>query len=81
MYEADWCGVCRQAREYFAHNQLSYVSYDVDQNVALKEKARRLSGGNGVPVIVIDGKVTSGFSEGSVQGLLLAAVQTRMSGK
>lgn len=80
MYEADWCGVCRRAREYFAHNQLSYTSYDVDQNAMAKEKARRLSGQQGVPVIVIDGKVTTGFSEGMIQAMLLSAVKDRVGG-
>ena len=78
MYEADWCGVCRQARAFFEHNGISYTSRDVDADPNVKEKARRLSGNTSIPVIVIDGKVMQGFSEEAVQSALTSAVKSRV---
>lgn len=78
MYEADWCGHCRRAREFFEANGLTYTAYDVDSSESVKGKLRRLSGGTSVPVIVIDGKMVRGFSPESVQAVLTEAVKARV---
>lgn len=78
LYETNECQFCRKAREFFAHNKVNYRAQDVNSDERIRLKAKQLSGGTGVPVIVIDGQVLRGFSEGSVQTALSSAVQRRV---
>lgn len=78
VYKADWCAQCRKAIQFFEHNQLTIAMHDVEEDWSLKDKARRLSGQTGIPVIVIDGVVTVGFSEEDLSERLSAAVEQRV---
>ena len=61
MYMAEWCGVCRRARSYFAANNIAYTEIDIEKSDAGRREFQAL-GGRGVPLIVADGKVMRGFS-------------------
>jgi glutaredoxin len=78
VYKADWCVQCQKAIQFFEHNELKFMVHDVEADWSLKDKARRLSGQTGIPVIVIDGTVTVGFSEEELSRRLSAAVEQRV---
>jgi glutaredoxin len=68
MYMAEWCGVCRRARSYFAANRIAYTEIDIEKSDAGRREFQAL-GGRGVPLIVADGKVMRGFSPEGFQRL------------
>jgi glutaredoxin len=72
MYSTDWCGYCRQAREYFARNGIRYTEVDIEKSAAARSEYERL-GGRGVPVILVGAQRMNGFSEPSMSALLKSA--------
>ncbi len=64
MYSTSWCGYCKKARQYFRKNNIAFSEYDIEKNKSAKREYDEL-GGNGVPVILYDGKRMNGFSETS----------------
>lgn len=78
LYGTNDCVHCEAAREFMKANQLRFVDHDVEADPMKLETARRLSGKDGVPVIVIDGKVLRGFSQGAFQAALTDAVRVRV---
>ncbi len=78
LYGTQDCVHCEAARDFMKANQLNFANHDVDADPMKKETARRLSGSTGVPVIVIDGKVLRGFSQGAFQASLTSAVRSRI---
>lgn len=78
LYVEDECASCASAREYLEKNGVLVTTHNVDQDSNQRERARRLSGGRSLPVLVVDEKVLPGFSEGSVQAALTDAVKTRV---
>jgi len=61
MYVTDWCGYCKQARNYMNANGISFVSYDIEKDSSAKQRHKEL-GGRGVPLIIIGSNKMSGFS-------------------
>ncbi len=61
IYTTSGCGVCRQAKNYFAGKGLAYREYNLDHSVSYRRQFREL-GGYGVPLIYVDGREMSGFS-------------------
>jgi mycoredoxin len=78
LYEANDCSLCDQARAFLSHNQIPFTSHSVD-DPNIREKARRLSGGTELPVLVIDGQVLREYSESSVQAMLTQAVKAKIA--
>lgn len=78
LYVEDECAACSSAREYLEKNGVSVTTKDVSGDSGQRERARRLSGARTLPVLVVDGKVLTGVSEGSVQTALTDAVKTRV---
>jgi len=72
MYSTDWCGYCRQAREYFTRNGIRYTEVDIEKSAAARSEYERL-GGRGVPVILVGAQRMNGFSEPSMSALLKSA--------
>ena len=60
MYGASWCGVCRQARDYFRQHNVPYVEYDVEQSDKGRAGYRALHG-RGVPIILVGHQRMNGF--------------------
>ncbi len=61
MYDAAWCGVCKQAKQYFREKRIAYVSYDVENNQIGKRDFKRLKG-RSVPIIILGNKRMNGFT-------------------
>jgi glutaredoxin len=68
MYSTVWCGYCKQARAYFAQNNIPYTDYDVEQSAEAKQNYDAI-GGRGVPVIFIGQSRMNGFSAASFEYL------------
>ena len=62
MYARTDCGYCAKARQYFARRGLLYAEKDVQRDTRAHAEWKRL-GGTGVPLFVINGDVSRGFSE------------------
>lgn len=61
MYSAEWCGVCRRAKQYFSEQQIPYKELDIDKSKQAQEGFERL-GGQGVPIILVGKRRMNGFS-------------------
>lgn len=61
MYSTEWCGFCRQARQYFQQKGIPFKKYDVEKSRKGKADHKKLGGG-GVPIILIGKKQMQGFS-------------------
>jgi glutaredoxin len=72
MYATDWCGYCRQARQFFARNGIRYAELDIEKSAAAHAEYKGL-GGRGVPLIVVGEQRMSGFSEARLMQMLRAA--------
>jgi glutaredoxin len=68
MYSTVWCGYCKQARAYFAQNNIPYTDYDVEQSTEAKQNYDAI-GGRGVPVIFVEQSRMNGFSAASFEYL------------
>jgi glutaredoxin len=71
MYATDWCGYCRQARQYFARNGIAYTELDIEKSQAAMAEYKSL-GGRGVPVILVGSARMNGYSEQQLAQLLKA---------
>ena len=38
MYSTDWCGYCRQARQFFARQGIRYTEHDVEKSPAARDE-------------------------------------------
>jgi len=61
MYSRADCGFCAGARRFFAARGIPYREMDIDRYAQARAEHRRL-GGKGVPLFVINGHVSRGFS-------------------
>jgi len=68
MYSAAWCGYCKQSRQYFQRNGISFVEYDIEKNQNARRSYNAI-GGNGVPVILVGNKRLNGFTVADFQGI------------
>ena len=62
LYSAVWCGYCKQAKAWLGAHGVAYNNIDIDAPGGLAALAQASGGGTGVPVLVVDGKTTGGFS-------------------
>ena len=70
MFTTPTCGYCRQAKDFFNDNNVSFSEVDVTKDqVALRDIADR-SGQMGVPVIDVDGEIVIGFDRERLAQLL-----------
>jgi glutaredoxin len=68
MYGAAWCGVCKQAKQYFKQNNIPYKEYDIDKSSKGRRDYKKLNG-NGVPIILVGNQRMDGFTPGRFQAL------------
>jgi len=61
IYTAGWCGVCKQATQYFRDAGIPYREYDIEKSNRGQRDFARLKA-RGVPVILVGGKRMNGFS-------------------
>ena len=59
-------------REFLSQKDIDYVDHDVSKDKVRLEEMFKISGGLGVPVLTIDGKVLKGFNKKKIESLLVA---------
>ena len=69
MYATDWCGYCKQAREYFADNGIEYVEFDIEKDRAAKRDFDALLG-TGTPLLYHGYARMSGFDRNRIDSQL-----------
>lgn len=69
LYATSWCGYCQKTRALFDEYDIEYYEYDVEKSVEGRKQRKQL-GGNGVPVVVINGTVVKGFNRQKILRLL-----------
>lgn len=69
LYATSWCGYCAKARELLDDNGIDYVEFDVEKSAEGREQRKKL-GGNGVPVLVINGEVVKGYNPSKILALV-----------
>ena len=70
IYSTPTCSYCTRAKQYFSSKGISYESIDVSEDKAKAEEMVKLSGQMGVPVIIIDGNVITGFDQSKIDALI-----------
>lgn len=70
IYTSPTCHYCHAAKEYFAEKGITYQEYDVSKDLAAREEMMQRSGQFGVPVIIIDGNLITGFDRQRIDQLL-----------
>ncbi len=70
IYSTPTCPYCIMAKKYFDSKDITYESIDVSADKARAEEMVKLSGQMGVPVIVIDDNVITGFDKSKIDALL-----------
>jgi len=60
LYATEWCGYCRNAREFMDKHNISYFEYDIEKSAEGNRQHKEL-GGRGIPVFLIDGQVIKGY--------------------
>ncbi len=64
IYTAEWCGVCKRAKAFFAQNGVPFREWDVEKTEFGAIKFKQL-GGSGVPLITVGSEKMAGFAAGS----------------
>lgn len=70
IYSTQTCHFCKEAKEFFKENNISYTDKDVTSDRTLAQEMITKSGQMGVPVIFIDNDMVIGFDEGRIRKLL-----------
>ncbi|MCG2711279.1 MAG: glutathione S-transferase N-terminal domain-containing protein [Candidatus Omnitrophica bacterium] len=70
IYSTPTCPYCIMAKQYFSSKGIAYESIDVSADKTKAEEMVKLSGQMGVPVIVIDGEVLTGFNRAKIDALI-----------
>ncbi len=71
MYSAEWCGVCKRAKRYFAEHGIRYDDRDIDLSDGHRADFEAL-GGRGVPLILVGSQRMDGFDAGLFETLRAA---------
>lgn len=69
MYSTDWCGHCKNARNYFKAKGVAFTEVNVETSESGRKEYEAF-GGKGVPLIVVGEKFMRGFSPQSFEALL-----------
>jgi glutaredoxin len=68
LFSAAWCGYCRRAKAYLQQNGIAFQEHDIDTEAGMQAFVEA-GGGRGVPLLIVNGGATRGFSEGSYDRL------------
>jgi len=70
VYTTPTCGFCYQVKTYLSRRSIPFVEKDVSQDPLAANEMVRISGQQGVPVVVIDGQVVLGANMPMIEQLL-----------
>lgn len=62
IYSAQWCGMCRKAKNYFKRKKIPFKEYDIEKSRNARRSYDKLNA-TGIPVILIGKKRMDGFSK------------------
>jgi len=69
MYATQTCGYCVKARSWFKSRNLAWEERDIETSAVANKEWKSL-GGQGTPLIVIDGERIHGFDQARIEALL-----------
>ncbi len=55
LYQAEWCGFCRQVKKFFARHNVLYQNRDIDSDPTARQALLEARGTDEIPVTVVDG--------------------------
>ena len=61
LYSAKWCGYCDRARSLLTRAKVSFHEYDIESSEK-HYRAFEALGGRGVPLLLVNGKIISGWA-------------------
>jgi len=70
VYTTPTCGFCQQVKAYLHQRGVPFTEYDVSRDPQAAAEMVRLSGQQGVPVVLIDDQVVVGFNRPLLDQLL-----------
>jgi glutaredoxin 3 len=70
VYTTPTCGFCHQVKAYLNQRGVPFTEYDVSRDMRRAQEMVRVSGQQGVPVVVIDGQAVVGFNRPQIDRLL-----------
>jgi len=70
--------VCRKAKRFLSSNGLHFQEIDVDAAAGGWDTVQRLSGSRGVPVIIVDGDLSTGLDAQSVMRSVARSMERRL---
>ena len=70
--------MCRKAKRFLSANGLRYQEIDVDAAPGGWDTVQRLSGARGVPVIIVDGDLSTGLDAQSVMRSVARSMERRL---
>jgi glutaredoxin 3 len=70
VYTTPTCGFCHQVKAYLHQRGVPFTEHDVSRDRQAATEMVRLSGQQGVPVVLIDGQVVVGFNQALIDQLL-----------
>ncbi|MCG8672541.1 MAG: glutaredoxin family protein [Pseudomonadales bacterium] len=65
MYATSWCSYCEKARDFLNRMNVAFHEFDIEQSPQARKEFERLGGG-GVPLMLVNGKVISGYSTSKI---------------
>jgi len=70
IYSTPTCPYCVQAKKWFRDQKIDFTDFDVSVDHAKAEEMVELSGQMGVPVIIINDKVFTGFDQKQIEEVM-----------
>jgi glutaredoxin-like YruB-family protein len=70
IYSTPTCPYCTMAKQYISSKGKSYENIDVSADQDKAQEMVKLSGQMGVPVIVVDGTIVTGFDKSKLDDLI-----------
>lgn len=73
IYSTQSCHFCHMAKEWLTEKGISYVDYNVGEDMARRKEMVEITGQLGVPVIKIGDEVMIGFNQEQMAKILEVA--------
>jgi glutaredoxin len=78
MYATQWCGVCRQAREYLEANRIDFHELDTEADSDANQRLGEINPRRTIPTFQIDELVYVGFRQETFETKLNEAAQKHL---
>ena len=62
IYETNWCGDCKKAKDFFRSKGIDFVTYDIDRDQQARSRMQTLTSRMAVPFVVINGQGVPGYN-------------------